>query len=191
MTGQETGDPPKDAYRRVTDAGRYGPLHEIAARLLDELEARYDVARQTFAQDDPHGSEPATSVRLVPHDTAAAALAIVFDSFPGVLVRCGRRDADGVHFPHCGCDACEETLDDCAEELARMVDATIAGTLGERLIQAGGAWWREVWYRTSGSVDSHRTRLTKEQHADLREAMPDGELTWAPWPARQNRSATR
>jgi uncharacterized protein DUF6226 len=183
--------PPKDAYGRVTDAVRFAPLHKIARQVLEGLETRYDVTRQSFTEIDPHGSEPAAAVRLVPADPAAAPLAIVFDAFPGLLVRSGRQDADGVYLPHCGCDACDDSVVDCTEELARLIDATTAGTFGERLVYADGAWWHEAWYRTPTSTVRGRSRLNGRRLAVLRKAIPGGELVWAPWPERSGRQTRR
>ncbi|HJP80460.1 MAG TPA: DUF6226 family protein [Pseudonocardiaceae bacterium] len=187
MTGRRTDSTPEGAYRRVTNPDRFGPLHEIARRHLGQLEARYDVVRQTFTEADPHGSAPAAGVRLVPRDAAAAPLAVVFDAFPGVLVRCGRQDADGVHLPRCGCDACAESVVDCAEEFAGLIDATISGSFGERLIQDDGAWWHEEWYRTPTWSGGGRSRLETDQLAVLRKAVPAGGSAWAPWTERSER----
>jgi hypothetical protein len=37
--------PPEEAYSRVTDAGRFAPLHDAATEMFDRLEAEYEVER--------------------------------------------------------------------------------------------------------------------------------------------------
>ena len=178
--------PPADAYARVTDPGRFAALHGIARRVLDRLETRYDVTRQSFTETDRHASAPAPAIRLVPADPAAAPLSIVFNAFPGLLVRCGQQHGYGIPVPHCGCDSCDESVVDCREELARLIDTTTAGTFGERLVYADGGWWLEVWHGTPTSTGGGRTRLDGKQLGVLRKAIPDGELGWAPWPERSS-----
>jgi hypothetical protein len=174
-----TGAPPEDAYGRVTDPERFAELHVIAAELLDELQERYDVVRETALEPDRHSEAPAPVVRLVPRDPAAAALAIVFTAFPGLVVRLGR-DADTAHLRECGCDACDDTVEECAEQLRRYADAVTSGSFRERLVHDDG-WWHERRY------DDDRTErhtIGADELARLRAAMPNGELMWTPWPLR-------
>lgn len=183
------GTPPQEAYGRVTDPGRYAGLHTVGQDLLDELEDRFAVKRETSSEPDRHGTEPMTAVRLVPADPAAAALTIVFDAFPGLIVRMGRDDL--MHLPVCGCDACDETVEECTEQLRDRIDALTAGTFGERLVHDQG-WWHERWYRTADGVSGcSRSSVDDDQFDELRAAMPDGELTWAPWPERRTSSRKR
>ena len=176
------GSPPEEAYSRVTDSGRYAGLHETALALLDELEQRFDVTRESSSEPDPHSAEPAPSVRLVPSNPAAASLTIVFDAFPGITVRLGHLER--MHLPVCGCDGCDETVEDCTGTLLDRLDALTAGTFGDRLVRDGG-WWHEHWYQTSGGTESSsRSRVKGNRLAALRGAMATDELVWAPWPAR-------
>lgn len=181
------GDPPEEAYGRVTDPGRFAGLHVVARDLLDELETRFGVGRETSSEPDRHGPEPAPVVRLVPADPAASPLSIVFDAFPGLTVRMGRGD-DWLHLPYCGCDACDETVDWCTEQLRDRVEALTAGTFGERLVREHG-WWHERWFRfAEGDSRDSQKIFDKDRIAALRAALPDGELRWAPWPARRGRA---
>lgn len=187
VAGRWNGDPPAEAYGRITDPGRFAALHVAARDLLDELEARFDVTREISSEPDRHGSEPAPVVRLVPADPAASPLAIVFDAFPGLTVRMGRGD-DWSHLPYCGCDACDETIEWCTEQLRDHVEALTAGTFGERLTRDHG-WWHERWYRTSGGHARSRGKIIgRDRVAALRAALPEGELRWVPWPARRGAS---
>ncbi len=54
-------------------------------------------------------------MRLVPANPAAAPLTLIFTAFPGPEVRMGR--GDWMHLPGCGCDACDETVEECAQQL--------------------------------------------------------------------------
>lgn len=184
MAGGTEVLPPEEAYGRVTDPGRFAGLHAVGRDLLDELESRFAVTRETFSEPDRHGAELALAVRLVPANPAAAPLTLIFTGFPGLEVRMGR--GDWMPLPGCGCDACDETVEECTEQLRDQVDALIAGTFGERLIREHG-WWHERWYRSAeGAAGSSRGRVDRDQLAALRAAMPDGELHWEPWPERSS-----
>ncbi len=170
--------PPEEAYGRVTDPGRYAALHEVGWDLLDELERRYAVTRATSTEPDVHSSDPAPVVLLVPTDPAAAPLTIVFDAYPGLLIRMGRNS--GGHLPVCGCD---ETVEECTERLRDFLEALTAGTFGERLVRDQG-WSHEHRYQTPGRRSSGRTPINRQQRRALQEARPGGELRWMPWPER-------
>ena len=167
--------PPPEAYERVTDADRFAPLHVHARELLADLERRFVVRRTEPA--DPAGP----AVRLTPADPAAAALTVVFTSFPGLWVRYGLVEL--LPLPMCGRDACDEAVPDCMDVLLSRVDAITAGTHGSRLIRDGG-WWHESWYLAStGEAGSSRTLVAAAELASLRERIPKGELIFAPWPS--------
>jgi hypothetical protein len=171
--------PPEDAYGRVTDPGRYAPLHPAGRARLDRLERDHAVTREEWTEP---GSGDA--VRLTPADPAAAPLTVVFTTFPGLLVRIGPTRTGGLPLPHCGCDACAEQLPDLVAELDRLAAAVTAGSLGERLVPAGGDWWHEVWFRTPEASWSSRTLVPGAELAARRREIPGGELTWQPWPDR-------
>ncbi|MEO6712647.1 MAG: DUF6226 family protein [Mycobacteriales bacterium] len=173
--------PPQDAYSRVTDPGRYAPLHGIARTLLDRLENSYDVTRETAVAVDPTGA-PAQAITLAVADGLRSPFGIVFTSFPGLLVRTGRDSETPV--PQCGCDACDETVDESTERLEALAAAVIGGTLGERLVQ-DREWWHEHWFEAAGQQWGGRQRVESDALRALREALPRGELIWMPW-ARRN-----
>ncbi|MGI8692687.1 MAG: DUF6226 family protein [Geodermatophilaceae bacterium] len=176
------GDPPDEAYGRVTDPGRYAPLHAAAHELLAQLERRFNVTRETFNEPDQHGVGPAVGVRLIPADASAGRLAIVFDAFPGLIVRMG--SGDWMHEPVCGCDACAETVEECTGRLRVQLDALVAGSFGERLVLAAG-WWHESWYLDErGEMATGRSLVDGSRLAELQAAMPEGELAYSAWPAR-------
>lgn len=173
--------PPPEAYGRVTDAQRYRELHTVAHSLLNDLQQRFDVTRELSTESDRHSPEPAPVVRLVPADPAASALTIVFDAFPGVLVRMGHDG--GTHQPVCGCDACDEPVQRCAEQLRGYVEVCVTGAFGERLVH-DDTWWHERWYEFPTGVSWDRAPLDVPQRDALREAFAGDEMRWAPWPQR-------
>ena len=175
--------PPEEAYGRVTDPERFAALHTASHQVLDDLEQHYDVVRETFTEFDRHSPEPATGIRLVPSDPAAASLTLVLNAFPGVNIRAGSRE--WTHLPYCGCDACDETAEELLQSLHSHVDAVTRGSIGERLVHEDGAWWHESWMRDAAGYGSgSRVRLDADQLAEQRSSLPDGELTWAAWPTR-------
>lgn len=174
--------PPEEAYGRVTDPSRYAELHVIGHDLLDDLERRYDVTRATSVVADRHSTTAAPVVRLVPVDPRSSTLGIGFDAFPGLTVYSGR--AGEFHLPACGCDACDETVAECAERLQEHVEAIIAGTFGEALVHADGAWWHEHWSTTAHSESRGRSRLDREHLSALRVALDGGSRGWQPWQER-------
>lgn len=176
--------PPEEAYGRVTDPSRYAELHTAGREVLDKLERRYAVTREVSTEPDRHGNDPALVVRLVPADPTAAALTIVFDAYPGLIVRMGRDSETSL--PGCGCDACDETVEDCTEQLRLLMEALTAGTFGERLVREHG-WCHERWYRAEGAGWSGLTPARGRQLRALRAMLPDGELRWTPWHKRGGR----
>lgn len=176
--------PPEEAYGRVTDPGRYSGLHTVGWELLDELERRYAVTRNASTEPDLHSSDPVPVVRLVPADPGAAALTMAFTAYPGLIVRIGRDNT--APLPACGCDACDETVEECTKSLRALVTALTAGTFGERLIREHG-WCHERWYQAGAAAWSERTPVSGRQLRALRVALPDGELLWMPWPKRGTR----
>jgi len=69
-------------------------------------------------------------------------LTVAYTNFPGLLVRFGRWHMDA--FPRCGCDACDEDVDDLVIELAERVEALVQGGLTE---SSSGTRLSTVTYR--------------------------------------------
>ena len=87
MNGDRWGmdGPPAEAYSRVTDAGRFRPLHDTAVRLLETLEMTFDVWRvEGYGLDEEleEGALARPSIKLTPTDLGAAPLVIAFTAFP-------------------------------------------------------------------------------------------------------------
>lgn len=126
------GSPPDDAYSQVTDPERYAVLRPFALAVLDDLEAEFDVRRESpdevsgGAAEHVSWSEP---VRLRPAAPGAATLTVAFTTFPGVIVRFG--EATDLVLPFCGCDACDDLVQDLAEDLRFHVEALVTGGFSE------------------------------------------------------------
>lgn len=114
--------PPSESYSVTTDTERFRPLHVIAQALIEHLALRFDVTVQEdpdFASDLLHApSEVVRAVRLTPKGSGSQPVTIVFSGFPGIIV-CD--DTQDFPFPTCGCDACDDSWEDLADELERKL----------------------------------------------------------------------
>lgn len=79
---------------------RFAPLLEVARAL--------DAAMP--AANRPGGSEIAVRIETT--------------DFPGAIIRVEGHDFP---FPACGCDACDEDVEELAEQMEQLVDAVVAG----------------------------------------------------------------
>jgi Family of unknown function (DUF6226) len=121
-----TGPPPDDSYSRVRNPERFAPLQTIADALIDHLRATYR------AKITPSTTSAGTKlVAVTPEHADAAPLVFRFTDFPGVKIGAGVRY--NAAFPACGCDACDETWDDGADDMERLVFAATAGRFSERV----------------------------------------------------------
>ena len=162
--------PPLEAYSRVSDPQRYAALGGVADELVADLVRRYDVE----VDDEPvEGLRDRSAVRLRP-SSGDAALVVVRTDF-GVRLRAGRWAEES--FPSCGCDACDEEVDDVADELREYVADVVGGRFHEALtsgFRRGELSWRRP--NSAGSRWLDRDRV--------RELGPPGSHSWAAWPVR-------
>jgi hypothetical protein len=123
--------PPEWAYNVTSNLERFAPLHLVAEALVEHLMAVYQVdvseARDQAAALEPEPPEFVRLVRLAPTGTNGGPMTIVFTSFPGVVIYPASRFPEG--FPACGCDACDDAVDDVADSLEERV-LTLASELG-------------------------------------------------------------
>lgn len=174
--------PPDEAYSRVTDPQRYASLHAIARDVLDDLQRRFDVTAHASSELDPNRATQAPLTTLIPSDAKSSPLSIAFTAFPGLVVRFGRTYREPI--PVCGCDACDETVDDCVELLRDIVDAVITGSFGERIVRDSEGLWHQTWRSTTAGSQSGRSRLTAEAARKISEELGSADARWAPWPLR-------
>jgi hypothetical protein len=90
---------------------RFAPVHTVAEALIAFLGEQYCVS--VVEEASPEG---ARTVAIVPEEPGAASLLILFSAFPGIIVRVG-----SLHIPVCACGACDETWQECADELETFV----------------------------------------------------------------------
>lgn len=170
--------PPAESYSRVTDAGRFRVLQPFAMAVLDDLERAFAVERHEL-----NGLSGGTAdhvdlervVRLVPVDRAAGRLTVGLTSFPGVLLRFGEHT--DLVLPPCGCDACDDLVQDLREALRFHVEALVAGGFAERGTADGAAWHRFVAHSglSSGSTTADAAWPGPHQAYDNE---------WVAWPRR-------
>lgn len=130
--GSRWSDPPKWAYSATSNLDRFAPLHLLADALVSYLAAEY----QIVVSEDPDNAQvldtepPAfnRSVRLSPEGVSGESMSIIYTSFPGVAVYVGS-SYDGI-FPVCGCDACDDDINDVVTDLEEHVLSLSRNRLG-------------------------------------------------------------
>jgi hypothetical protein len=177
--------PPPEAYSRVTNPERFRPLHNVALKMLEQLQDAFNVERSEGYGLDSElevGNLARPSVRLVPRDPNAAPLAIAFTTFPGLRIRVGRWLTD--RFPGCGCDACDETVDDEATRLAELVDNVTAGRFRESVSVPvdGNGWQESEYWLPSGHRYSSRSLVDRARAREMLAGSERWSIEWGPWP---------
>lgn len=179
--------PPEDTYEVVSHPERFAPLHQVAEVLIAHLVETYDctVAEgPEYVADLVYPREDFTrAVRVTPASTDAAPLTFVFTNFPGIDVHAGALLDE--HFPSCGCDACDETWESCAESLEELVTAVVSGgfaeevTLRRRLSVKSSLTYPNGSRSGEGDPGPIPTARLRDAATRLA-ALPNG---WTPWPS--------
>ena len=168
----EAGDPPDEAYSRVTNPERFLPLHEAALKLMDRLKEDFDVEvtegydRGCLGASREELARP--TMKLSPNDADCAPITVVFTDFPGVKVRFGKWKEEP--FPDCGCD---EDVDGEIESVTEMFESVVAGGFLEavRIPRFLGDGWQ------GAALKDLREPMTKSDGAaGLESARRRGEL---------------
>jgi hypothetical protein len=122
---------PDDAYSVDTNLERFRPLHAVAEALIEFLAVTYDVTVSEGHGDDIlHARDDIVrATRITPCDPTAAPLTFVFTSYPSVIVHAGL--LTDFLYPVCGCDACDSSWSDEADEMEWHVLAVAAGKFTE------------------------------------------------------------
>ena len=127
------GSPPEDAYSRTSNLERYAPLHTVAEALIAHLCAEYQA--EVVETTSPEGER---TVELVPANSDGAPIKLRFTDFPGIEVFVGE---SGWMRPSCGCDACDETWEESADDMERFV----LGAVEDGHTAIGGLSAPRIW----------------------------------------------
>ncbi len=172
--------PPEDTYEVESNLERFAPLHLLADALIDYLRVQYDVA----VSEEPALEGASRIVRLVPSNADGAPLTIEFTTYPGLIVRTGLLHDSP--FPTCGCDACDETPGDLADDLEETVLAVAEGRFSEGIRPSGGL---NVYYETRSREGWRRARgenmRRPEQLLAAAERLNTLANGWQPWSLRK------
>nr|WP_297430282.1 DUF6226 family protein [uncultured Actinotalea sp.] len=180
--------PPEHAYSVTRHPERFAPLHLVADALVVDLARTYDVERAdldpaaTARRFRPVGVRYERGVVLTPRSPDAPPLAVAWTDFPGVAVRAGVALDDGV--PVCGCDACDEGLEELATRLEEHVMAVVEGRFREQV--GAGLVSHGLTDRSGGGESSTAYPDVPadgwEEQARILAGLPGGQ--WQPWPLR-------
>lgn len=129
------GSPPDEAYSVTAHPERFAPLVEVARGLIAYLARVYDVTvtedLALAAQVRHPRADAVAAVQIVPAGADAATLTFVFSAFPGLDIEAGVAFSE--HFPPCGCDACDDSVEREARRLEEVVFGIVAGGLVESI----------------------------------------------------------
>ncbi len=177
--------PPAGAYSHVSNLRRFAPLHEVAEALIKWLLNTFEV----ILEEDPVvatdliqvPNDVVRAVRVVPSDFKAAPLTFVLTSFPGVYLHAG--SLHDFHFPVCGCNACDDKVENLIEELEWTVRTVVSGGYYESFDPLPADWIEYRLNEPGVGMQSGRSRtedLPKERVELARAVLPaDGQ--WLPW----------
>ena len=184
--------PPDDAYSRVTEPERFGPLHDWALEAVARLQSEYEV---TLDEADGMDAEleraplSRPTIKLTPLQDSCAPITIAFTEFPVLGVRVGRWVTD--FFPSCGCDACDEMPEEEFEMFTELLSDVVAGRFRESMrLQPGEDGWssREFWSDEGGS--SGGSRVPRAKAARILDGKAEIVLAWQPWQPKPDDTAT-
>lgn len=180
--------PPEDSYSVVHHGERFQVAWTLARALVDHLVTTYDVdviedasLADGRASDEnlpdvrgPLPGAPAAVRRLVPRGQGAP-LTVVESDLPGVVMLAGVTLSAAA--PTCGCDACDDRVEDMADELEEFAFAVAQGTPWE-MVADGGV---RAGFGTGSSWGTRTFAQRRELRALIREAP-----AFAPWPLRRD-----
>ena len=185
-------EPPTDAYSRITEPERFGPLHDWALEAVARLQSEYEVTMdEADGMDAELERDPLSrpTIKLTPLQDSCAPITIAFTDFPALGVRVGRWVTD--FFPSCGCDACDEMPEEEFERFTELLSDVVAGRFRESMrLQPGEDGWssREFWSDEGGS--SGGSRVPRVKAARILDGKAEIVLAWQPWQPKPDDTAT-
>lgn len=186
----ERNSPPEESYSRTSNLDRYQPLQVVARALIDYLVSSFDVTLDKSASPIADFLRPLDvleAVRVSPLDLSCAPLTFAFSTYPGVFVHAGI--LHDFAFPTCGCDACDDGIDDLLGRLEATVFSVIGGNYRESIVGWPRRWVTYDLHKMDGS-ESGSTRLDavskdRIKSASRRLAAVPG--WWAKWPSKSEK----
>ncbi|WP_296667906.1 DUF6226 family protein, partial [Demequina sp.] len=195
--GSRWGDagPPERTYSLTRHPERFAPLVDVANALIEHLASTYDVDVHT-TEGLPDGAPDALrryehgQVRIarattfVPRHEMSAPLVIAETTFPSVVVAMGAVGLESS--PPCGCDACDEAIEFCAEELENLVFSVVEGRYQERY-----SWTEGIQVSLAGSWGARsnttpRSAANKEDLEAVKQSQRERHgARWMPWPPKR------
>lgn len=173
-------EPLPEEYGRVTNAERFAPVVAAARAEIARLVDLYDVVvtEGPGCDGELEARELVVSVfRLTPARVDAAPLTFAFTSFPGVHMRHGRWHTTA--YPHCGCDACDDDVDQLVEGMLEEIRCLVGGRFEESLTRGLHPRLRHTF--RSGTM-SKSTESSLSRSAARRLGRPR-RMTWSAWTA--------
>lgn len=169
MSSERRHDPP---HPPNTNSDRFAAVVDCARAVIDELTAVFDVARLEgeWADDFPRlaGNADGPTIHLTP--STGVPLVLGFTDLPGVAMRVGPNVE--LMFPDCGCDLCNEQVDDLCDELRLYLDAVTLGGFREGLTRR----WHSYEFAL---LDGHRRASKRRRKRG--EQLPDSTRGWRRW----------
>ncbi|WP_152659453.1 DUF6226 family protein [Demequina salsinemoris] len=189
--GEIPGWPPDDAYSVVVHPERFEVAWTIARAIVDHLVATYDVDVIEDADPEagrlpgvrhleprgPIADAPPAVRRIVPRGQGAP-LTVIETDHPGVELLAGV--TTGALAPVCGCEACDESVEEVADSLEDFAFAVASGEVWERVEGRG------VRSGHTGPVSSGSGWSRSESWGQRREiaSLMKQATPFAPWPLR-------
>ena len=164
--------PPTETYSVRTHPERFAPLRLVAESLMDALDVQPAAAGSMFGRLDPGESS-----RFDPPNAGASPIVIAFTQFPGVRLRAGAHFVTA--FPHCGCDACDESVSDAIDQLEQLVFAIVEGRFTESA--EGNLVGHRITVDNGWSGGSSAPEMTPLEDASGNPLQPQ---PWAAWKRR-------
>lgn len=176
---------PDSAYSVSTHPERFEPVVTVAFALIDYLVRTYDVE----AKQDPHAvvvrleRYPSTreAVTLAPEAPGTARLSFFFSDSPSVTVKAGVACEE--RYPGCGCDACDDRIEDLVEDLEERVFAVASGDFREYVTGLFSPMMCRDFLYGRGSVGGGTLIGFRESFAK-RSALRPVKDGWQSWPER-------
>jgi hypothetical protein len=168
--------PPESAYSVTAHPERFAPIVDVASELVSSLARSYQVTRVEGGAEAFENSDGIVAASRLSPEGGGAPITVAQTAFPGVRVKVGRTAE--FSFPSCGCDACDEDVEQQIERLEQLLDAVVAGRFLEAEAELGAGEPVPVLYEYSGDWG------TVGGGRQLDVAGPSRWAAWAAWAPR-------